>query len=84
MCLVMPTKQKKYPDKITVKCKHCDSVYTFKRQSRSALTYWLASDEVRCDCFEPYIDVTIFAGNVRVAHIYPRSIVLKKAADARF
>lgn len=80
MCLVKAKKEKKYPDTITVTCGRCQSVFTYERQSRSALTYWLSSDEVRCDCFQPYFDLLIFAGDIQFAQIYPRCVVLKKGS----
>lgn len=86
MCLVKPKKQKKYPDKITVTCGNCQSVFTYERISRSALTYNLASDEVRCNCFQPIIEPSTFAGDIQHADFYPRTLCLykKKPKQPRF
>lgn len=71
---------RKYPNHLEVTCGRCQRVYTFTRQSRSALVYWLADDETRCDCFQAYIPPATFSGPVEYAQVYPRCIVLKKGA----
>lgn len=68
--------ERKYPNEIQATCGRCGLVYTYQRQSRSALVYWLAIDETRCSCFQAYIPPETFRNGVEYAQVYPRCIRL--------